>query len=102
MSGKPQAFMLFDLQADPGAAPGHLPKHRRGHQKQAQAQLTQAAHLPRKRLCLIHGDLIEKWPEGGAPYIAYGSGTLGPELRRTEVDFDRNYDNYDECDFDRM
>ena len=23
---------------------------------------------------------------------------LGPELRRAEVDFDRNYDNYDECE----
>ena len=24
--------------------------------------------------------------------------SLGPELRRAEVDFDRNYDNYGECE----
>ena len=32
------------------------------------------------------------------PNHPHGLFGLGPELRRAEVYFDRNYDNYDECE----
>jgi len=37
------------------------------------------------------------WAEIDEPLCGFNDGwVLGPELRRAEVDFDRNYDNYDE------